>query len=84
MRMEQLLHGDGWEVYRAHVEALKVETQQALDAERDRVETGGLVGDEAARAVLRQTVLRDRVETYTRVLALPSFLAEQGKREERE
>ena len=78
MRMDLLLNGDGWDVYRAHVESLRADAQTALDAERDRVETAGLVGDEAARAVLRATVLRDRVETYTRVLGLPQFLVQQA------
>lgn len=75
--LTELLDSPSWNIFRSNLGG----DLQACEAERtllrDRIEGGGLVGDERARADLRLQYLRGAIDKLTRALDLPKQLIAQ-------
>ena len=80
VRMERILAADDWTTLKLHIEdGFRSPAQAALDIEREKLERGELVGDEAAKTSLRIRLLRERLDTIDQILALPQFVVDAGK-----
>lgn len=80
LRMETLLDLDEWQTYIAHVEKFRERDAAQLEALRDRLESGQLVGEELARVSQTAFGLRSRLEVYRDVLAIPAAVLRQAGR----
>lgn len=78
-RLERLLAGDEWQTFRAHLQVLIDQDDQALAALREQMDQGLLVGDDLARANLRSQRLLGRLEARREDLALPATILEQQR-----